>query len=156
MKIQFLLLLLIAISACKQVAKEDMARQTKADTLFPPRLEANCSGRTDGYRKLLGVYISNFYIEDGKIQAIGKDSMIILKPYYLSNGFNNCIPEKIDKNILLASIAGSKAKFYDCTLFSDDRNVYQEIQKKTIALSFIQNKVILQSFLQKFLCQKKM
>lgn len=135
MKLAIVILILSFFLACKKKMNDnamlsEKRNLTQVDTLFFPKANEKCLNNFSGYRNQFGMQISNFYIRNKIIIDSNKDSIAILKPYYLSNDekFSNCVPEKIDKNILIIKKVDSKTEIYYNLLFTDDRDVFQEVK----------------------------
>ena len=116
---------------CTQNKKNVIFKETiQMDTLYAPITEnqINCVNTSNGYKSRFGLKLSNFYVVKDKI-TVGSDSIGILVPYYIQSNFSNCYPSEINENILIIYNAKDrKTKTYDNLLFSDNRNVYQELK----------------------------
>jgi hypothetical protein len=92
------------------------------------KLNQECKKNRNGFYQKFGASISSFYIVDSYIKE-NNDSIGILKPFYTYPEYNNCYPESADKNLLIVyDIKKAETKVYDNILFSDDRNVVQELK----------------------------
>jgi hypothetical protein len=87
-----------------------------------------CKSIQQGYKAKFGLVTSNFY-KVNQFLVGDNDSITILKPYYTQVEFSDCYPEREDNNLLVVYNAkNNKTKIYDNLLFSDDRNVLQELK----------------------------
>lgn len=92
------------------------------------KLNQECKKNINGFYQKFGASISNFYIVDSYIKE-NNDSIGILKPYYTYPEYDNCYSKKAEENLLVVyDIKKSETKVYDNILFSDNRNVVQELK----------------------------
>lgn len=102
-----------------------------SDTILAPvntQLSDSCKIISQKYSYKDGFYISKFYDVD---QNISKEntSILLLKPFYTKQDYLLCFPEKADNNLLvIRDLNTKKVETYNNLLFSDDRDVYQEIR----------------------------
>lgn len=127
----YLSILLFCI-CCQNVKKITKKPEIlKLDTLKAPSKKISstkCEKETYGFKNKLGLHVSNFYVVSQKIEST-KDSIAILKPFYVETTEYDCFPKVIDENILIVfNIENKKTNIYKNLLFSDDRNVYQELK----------------------------
>lgn len=125
----FLLSIFLFLFACNQ-KKVCCINTMKQGVISAPDTEIkdDCKKVPNGYFKKFGVFISNFYAIDQSIN-INNDSIGILKPFYTYSLYSYCYPEKTDKNLLIIyHTKKNKTDVYKNILFSDDRNVYQELK----------------------------
>ncbi|SFC42481.1 hypothetical protein [Kaistella jeonii] len=102
-----------------------------SDTILAPlntKLSDSCKIISQKYFYKYGFYISKFYDVDQNISK--KDiSILLLKPFYTKQDYLLCFPEKADYNLLvIRDLNTKKVEIYNNLLFSDDRDVYQEIK----------------------------
>ena len=102
-----------------------------SDTIFAPlniELSDSCKIITQKYFYKDSLYISKFYDIE---QNISKKNarILLLKPFYTKQDYLLCFPEKADNNLLvIRDLNTKKVEIYSNLLFSDDRDVYQEIK----------------------------
>lgn len=135
--------ILFLFYACSPTQKKTVTNSKiiKWDTIYSPYKKGKflkCEQQIKGFKNRLGLSLSNFYVIDQKIYN-DKDSIAIVKPFYVESSDNSdCIPETIGKNLLLVyNIKNKTTGIYENLLFSDDRNVFQEL--KTNNNSFVIN-----------------
>lgn len=101
------------------------------DTIFAPikhQLAENCKIENEKYFNIYGLSISRFY---DVVENISTEdaSILLLKPFYTKQAFLNCFPETVDHNLLIIhDKRAKKIRIFNNLLFSDDRNVYQQIK----------------------------
>lgn len=110
--------------------KQD-TQKTISDTILAPlntKLSDSCKIISQKYIYKYDFYISKFYDVDQNISK--KDTIILLlKPFYSKQDYLLCFPEKADNNLLIIrDLNTKKVGIYNNLLFSDDRDVYQEIK----------------------------
>lgn len=132
--ILFILLILICNSCNlnkKESGLEAENKLLKYDTIFAAINKTNnpnCNEKTNNYFLSFELFISNFYVINQKTST-EDDSIAILKPYYTQPNYSDCLPEKLNKNLLLVfNNKDKKTKIYDNLLFSEDRGIFQEIK----------------------------
>lgn len=124
---------LVLFGCIKKSNESDYLKKSKNDTIYAPKsiLAGNnyCKSIQEGYELKFGVVISNFY-KANEFLVVNNDSVVILKPYYTQLEFSNCYPKKGVNNLLVVyNFKNKKTEIYDNLLFSDDRNIFQELKK---------------------------
>ena len=111
-------------------SKNEDQKFPKQYLIFPPTEEnINRCGERRGFFDRFGLSISNFYIVDKSLKT-ENDSIAILKPFYTQTDLSYCSPKHFSHNLLLVyDIRKKQSKMYKNLLFSDDRNIYQELSK---------------------------
>ena len=115
---------------CNRNKKMFYTSTNKQHFVFAPKtkIDDNCKKVSSGFMNKFGISISNFYAIDQCI-IIDNDSIGILKPFYTYSVYSHCFPEKADKNLLIIfNTKNNKTEIYDKVLFSNDREVYQELK----------------------------
>ena len=127
----FFYLLFSCTTKCGGNTIKQDTQKAISDTIFAPpntELSDSCKIITQKYFCKDSLYISKFYDVDQNISKKNA-SILLLKPFYTKQDYLPCFPEKADNNLLvIRDLNTKKVEIYNNLLFSDDRDVYQEIK----------------------------